>query len=63
MGGRDWFQALVSAMGIPAVTGSDSGCDTMEGSTGSLDGSTKNTPEESGAEFSPRVLDSQVPGA
>ena len=27
MGGRDWFQASVSAMGIPAVTGSDLGCD------------------------------------
>ena len=28
MGGRDWFQASVSAVGIPAVTGSDSGRDT-----------------------------------
>ena len=27
MGGRDWFQALVSAVGIPGVTGSDSGHD------------------------------------
>ena len=29
MGGRDWFQASVSAVGIPAVAGSDSGCDTI----------------------------------
>ena len=28
MGGRDWFQASVSAVGIPAVAGSDSGRDT-----------------------------------
>ena len=27
MGGRDWFQASVSAVGIPAVAGSDSGRD------------------------------------
>ena len=27
MGGRDWFQALASAVGIPGVAGSDVGCD------------------------------------
>ena len=27
MGGRDWFQASVSAVGIPAVASSDSGRD------------------------------------
>ena len=27
MGGRDWFQALASAMGILGVAGSDVGCD------------------------------------
>ena len=27
MGGHDWFQVSVSAVGIPAVTGSDLGCD------------------------------------
>ena len=27
MGGHDWFQVLVSAMGIPGVTGSDAGHD------------------------------------
>ena len=27
MGGRDWFQASVSAVGIPAVAGSDLGRD------------------------------------
>ena len=26
-GGRDWFQVSVSAVGIPGVTSSDSGCD------------------------------------
>ena len=29
MGGRDWFQASVSAVGIPAVAGSDSGRDSL----------------------------------
>ena len=27
MGGRDWFQVSVSAVGIPGVTGSDVGRD------------------------------------
>ena len=27
MGGHDWFQALVSAVGIPGVTSSDTGHD------------------------------------
>ena len=30
MGGHDWFQASVSAVGIPAVAGSDSGRDTYQ---------------------------------
>ena len=29
MGGHDWFQVSVSAVGIPAVTGSDSGRDNI----------------------------------
>ena len=29
MGGRDWFQVSVSAMGIPGVAGSDMGHDSM----------------------------------
>ena len=33
MGGCDWFQALVSAVGIPAVAGSDSGRDRLCGLT------------------------------
>ena len=38
MGGCDWFQVLVSAVGIPGVVGSDAGCDRILGS-GSGDGS------------------------
>ena len=30
MGGHDWFQALASAVGIPGVAGSDTGCDTTD---------------------------------
>ena len=30
MGGCDWFQALVSAVGIPGVAGSDTGCDNYQ---------------------------------
>ena len=39
MGGRDWFQASVSAMGIPAVAGSDSGRDNHHPIAGSMSGS------------------------
>ena len=35
-GGHDWFQALVSAVGIPGVAGSDTGCDKTHGHMGTV---------------------------